>query len=230
MHCLVSEGGMGNSGLWRNNHHFNYTFLRNAFRTALLNLLEKKLGTSFKAVKSKCYRDHKDGFYIYAKPNKCDPKTVTKYVGRYLGRPVIATSRIDNYDGELVTFHYNRHEDDKLIVETIPALEFIARLTQHIPEKHFKQVRYYGIYARHNDNDKTLHLAIPKEKHKIFKSFTKWRTSILSSFGYDPLKCPCCGATMSFMELYFNHKRVSLEDLFEEAKSKAHGIRPPISA
>ena len=44
-------------------------------------------------------------------PRKCDPKTVTKYVGRYLGRPVIAISRIDKYDGEFVTFHYNRHED-----------------------------------------------------------------------------------------------------------------------
>ena len=33
---------------------------------------------------------------------------VTKYIGRYLGRPVIATSRIDHYDGETVTFHYNQ--------------------------------------------------------------------------------------------------------------------------
>ena len=45
------------------------------------------------AVKSKCYREHKQEFYVYAKPNVCDPKTVIKYIGRYLGRPVIATSR-----------------------------------------------------------------------------------------------------------------------------------------
>ena len=73
IHCLISEGGIGNSGLWRAKTHFNYKFLRNAFRTALLNLMEKKLGTSFKSVKAKCYRDHKEGFYVYAKPNKCDP-------------------------------------------------------------------------------------------------------------------------------------------------------------
>ena len=30
-------------------------------------------------------------------------KNVIKYIGRYLGRPVIATSRIDNYDGDTVT-------------------------------------------------------------------------------------------------------------------------------
>ena len=72
---------------------------------------------SFKKVKALCYSEHKQGFYVYAKPNQCDPKNVVKYIGRYLGRPVIATSRIDQYDGESVTFHYNRHEDEKYVEE-----------------------------------------------------------------------------------------------------------------
>lgn len=72
--------------------------LRNAFRTALLNELEDRIGPSFKKVKAQCYTQHKQGFYVYAKPNLCDPKVVAKYIGRYLGRPVIATSRIDRYD------------------------------------------------------------------------------------------------------------------------------------
>ena len=141
IHCLISEGGYSNDGFWRHVKHFNYTYLRNSFRTALLNELESKLGTSFKKVKAKCYSEHKYGFYVYAKPNKCDPKNVVKYIGRYLGRPVIATSRIDKYDGEMVTFHYNRHEDEKYVQETIPAMDFIKRLIRHIPEKHFKMIR-----------------------------------------------------------------------------------------
>ena len=40
-------------------------------------------------VSARCYLEHEHGFYVYAKPNRCDPKTVTKYIGRYLGRPVI---------------------------------------------------------------------------------------------------------------------------------------------
>jgi len=75
-----------------------------------------------------------------------------KYIGCCLGRPVIATSRIDSYDGENVIFHYNRHEDEKLITETVPVLEFISRLIQHIPEKRFKWIRYYGIYARRRES------------------------------------------------------------------------------
>ena len=224
IHCLISEGGYSDNGFWRHIKHFNYTYLRNAFRTALLNQLESIIGPSFKKVKSQCYLDHKDGFYVYAKPNKCNPNSVVKYIGRYLGRPVIATSRIDKYDGDFVTFHYNRHEDDKYVEETIPALNFIERLIQHIPEKHFKMIRYAGLYARHRDIDKHLIRAISHQKHSVFNDFNKWRHAILISFGYDPLKCQC-GTTMLFLDLYFNHKRVSLDELYEKIMSRSRGKR-----
>ena len=225
IHCLISEGGYSDDGFWRNVKHFDYTFLRNAFRTALLNEMESKIGSSFKKVKAKCYREHQQGFYVYAKPNLCDPRIVVKYIGRYLGRPVIATSRIDKYDGEMVTFHYNRHEDEQYIEETIPAMEFIQRLIRHIPEKHFKMIRYGGIYARHREIDSKLYRAISKSKHHIYRSFNQWRTAILSSFGYDPLVCPDCQHRMEFLELYFNHQRVSLEEMYEKAMSKSRGKR-----
>ena len=225
IHCLISEGGYSDDGFWRNVKHFDYTFLRNAFHTALLNEMESKIGSSFKKVKAKCYREHQQGFYVYAKPNLCDPRIVVKYIGRYLGRPVIATSRIDKYDGEMVTFHYNRHEDEQYIEETIPAMEFIQRLIRHIPEKHFKMIRYGGIYARHREIDSKLYRAISKSKHHIYRSFNQWRTAILSSFGYDPLVCPDCQHRMEFLELYFNHQRVSLEEMYEKVMSKSRGKR-----
>lgn len=39
IHCLLSEGGLGKSGMWRNVTHFNYIFMRNACRTKM-DLLE----------------------------------------------------------------------------------------------------------------------------------------------------------------------------------------------
>lgn len=200
IHCLITEGGLSDNGLWRNIHYFNCTFLRNAFRTVLLNELEDRIGSSFKKVKARCYREHKNGFYVYAKPSRCDPKSAIKYIGRYLGCPVIATSRIDQYDGDFVTFHYNRHEDDAYVQESLPIMDFIERLIQHIPEKHYKMIRYCGIYARHREIDKKLLRAIPRQKHLFYRSFNRWRTALLFAFGYDPLKC-VCGTTMLFLEL-----------------------------
>lgn len=175
IHCLVSKGGFSDDGFWRHAKHFNYTFLRNAFCTALLNELESRIGPSFKKAKTKCYNNHKQRFYVYAKPNLCDQKTVIKYIDRYLGRPVIATSRI--------------------------------------------------LYARHRKMDSKLYRAISRSKYPIYRSFNQWRTDILSSFGYDPLECPDCKHKMELLELYFNHKRVSLEELYEKTMFKSRGKR-----
>lgn len=133
---------------------------------------------------------------------------------------MIALSRIDSYDGENVTFHYNRHEDNVFVKKTIPALDFISLLIQHIPEPHYKMTRYYGLYARHRDNDKKLRKAIHQSKHKFIMSYSKWRNNIAVSFGYDPLCCSKCKATMTLTDLYFKHKRVSLEEKYERSMSK----------
>lgn len=220
IHCLISEGGFSDDGYWRTVKHFNYTLLRKSFQTALLNQLESRLGPSFKKTKALIYRKDKDGFYVYAKPNLSDTDTVIKYISRYLGRPVIALKRIDSYDGEHVAFHYNRHEDNAYVQKTLPALDFMRLLIQHIPEKNFKMTRYYGLYARHRQKDKSLYKAIPKSKHQLLQSFIKWRSNIILSFGYDPLNCPKCKHEMLLVELYYNHHRVSLEELYERTMAK----------
>ena len=111
----------------------------------------------------------------------------------------------DYYDGENVTFHYTRHEDNKTITETVHALTFIKKLIIHIPEKHFKMLRYYGIYAKHHKQEKKLHKCISAEKKRFIHSLLDWRHSILLSFGYDPLHCSKCGTSMLILEVY--HKK-----------------------
>ncbi len=80
-------------------------------------------------------------------------------------------------------------------------------------------IRYGGLYARHREIDKTLFRAISKNKHRIYRSFNQWRNAILLSFGYDPLECPICKHKMELLELYYKHKRVPLEELYEKTMS-----------
>jgi hypothetical protein len=107
---------------------------------------------------------------------------VVKHISHYPGHTVISTSRIDSYDGENVTFHYNKYEDNSFVQKTIPALDFIGLLIQHIPAKNFKMTRYYGLYARHCESDKKLTRAVPKLKHKILLDFNTWRKAFSSVF------------------------------------------------
>lgn len=214
IHALISEGGAGNLTVWRSFKHFNFRFLRFAFRKVLLEKLAQRLGPAFRKVKNQIYKDHPDGFYVRAKPNLCTPDITIKYISRYLGRPVIATSRIDNYDGDIVTFHYTPHGEDHTVTECVPALDFIQRLIIHIPEKHFKMLRYYGLYAKHHKQEKKLHRVVSPEKRKYLKRLLNWRTSILKSFGYDPLKCPKCGTSMLVLEVY--HKKTALFEQYRK--------------
>ena len=153
IHCLLTEGGFSDDGFWRVVKYFNYTYLRKAFQTALLNEMESRIGVSFK--------------------------------------------------------------------KTLPMLDFIKLLIQHIPEKHFKMTRYYGLYARHRKSDENLHKAVPKSKRRFLLDFNTWRKLILISFGYDPLQCPKCNHKMQFLKLYYKHMPVSLEELYERVMVKS---------
>lgn len=210
IHCLVSEGGAGNFSGWRRLTHFDYAFLRRAFRTVLLNEMEAAIGPSFKKTKAAMYAAHTEGFYVRAKPPAGSGSHAVKYICRYLGRPAIASSRIDAYDGSSVTFHYTPHEGGGPVTEHVPVMEFIARLIRHIPEKHYRMIRYYGIYAKHHRQERSFLYGVHPEKRAYFRSLDQWRNSIALSFGYDPLDCPCCGTTMEIMEIWY--KKTALYD------------------
>ena len=51
IHALISEGGAGNITPWRPVKHFDYNFLRNAFRKVLHEQLTSRIGSSFRKVK-----------------------------------------------------------------------------------------------------------------------------------------------------------------------------------
>ena len=81
IHCLISEGGFSDDGFWRHVKHFNYNFLRNAFRTALLNEMESIIGPSFKKIKSKCYTDINRAFMFMLSPISVTPKQLSNILG-----------------------------------------------------------------------------------------------------------------------------------------------------
>ena len=110
-------------------------------------------------------------------------------MARYLGRPCIGTSRIDSYDGKTVTFHYDAHvgkTGNKTIrkSESLPAIDFLLRLTRHIQEPHFRMVRYFGLYSTHELNSDSvakafqkgnLHWLYSTAAHKIRLYHCHWR-------------------------------------------------------
>jgi hypothetical protein len=66
-------------------------------------------------------------------------------VGKYMLRPILALERLFFLEsGGKVGYRYGEKGAEQ---ETMDYLEFIARVTSHIPDKGQVTVRYYGLYA-----------------------------------------------------------------------------------
>jgi hypothetical protein len=213
IHMVITEGASGTKNVWKRIFHFPFNMLRKRWQATILDFLHKNLGDSFYRLKSFLFKKYPDGFYVYAKPNM-DSKAhdAVKYIIRYTGRPAMAQSRILDYDGESVTFYYDRHEDGKRITEKIHAFEFIKRLIIHIPEEQFKMIRYYGLYAKEYTHSSKLYRMDSLEKKNFRKKYSHWRARLLLAFGVDPLCCSC-GHTMELLDVFLSGKNPYVDNL-----------------
>lgn len=202
IHMLLTEGASGNITVWRTIKHISFVALRKRWQTTLLSILHKHLKASFYQLKSFLFNNYNKGFYVYAKPNMdSNSFDAIKYIIRYTGRPAMAQSRITAYDGEFVTYYYDRHEDHERIFETLHVFDFFKKLIIHIHDHQFKTIRYYGLYAKQYKHSSKLFLMLSKSKRRFFKTNAHWRARILLSFGIDSLSCPC-GNTMKLLDIF----------------------------
>lgn len=206
IHVILMDGGISNiSKEFIKIDFFSYPSFRKRFMKVLLDLLEEDIGKSeFRKLKNDLYFRYPNGFYVYAPPSKYKSYVnLIKYVCRYVARPVMAESRIIDYDGIFVTFWYQRHNDNLIIIEKIHAYEFISRLIVHIPNYNFKQIRFYGAY--HNSTILKIDVVklLSKEKSTYQKRLNNWRSMILLSFHSNPLNCPICENTMIYYSSVF---------------------------
>ena len=176
--------------------------LRKRFQKILLDLLQKDIGKSnFNHVKNFLYSKYNNGFYVRAKKNEFpNSKNAISYILRYCGRPCFASYRIIDIDeNDLISFFYQRHEDDLFVIEKIYIFEFFARLIRHIPDPQFKTIRYYGFYAsKHHKLYEKCQRLISKEKVPFYSSLNKWRMLLFISFKKEPLVCEDCNTVMEY--------------------------------
>lgn len=198
IHIILTEGAMGKFTIFKKFEFISYNALRKRFQKILLVLLEKRFGKKqFKTLKNFIYKKSNKGFYVYAgKKNSSSTKDMVEYAIRYAGKPAMAESRIIDYDGEFVTFWYQRHEDNKFVTERIHVYDFFKRLIIHIPEQNFKTVRYYGIYSKKQKFHDKMIMLIKPHTHRLRNILCTWRMMLLKDFDIDPISCPKCGNQM----------------------------------
>ncbi len=141
-------------------------------------------------------------WYINAESRLSDGEHTIAYVGRYSNRPAMAECRIVDFDGEKVTFWYDEKEKlerytKRTRKETCLSIkEFITRILRHIPDKGFRMIEWFGLYAS-SVWYKVKTILMKLGKYVVSKiKLLNYRESIKKYFGYDPLICKQCGGEM----------------------------------
>lgn len=196
LHVLVTEGGMSNAGQWLAQPFLNYSSLRKIWQYECLSELRPQMPKSSATSQliDRLFKTYRNGFYVHAKPQVTQAQGISRYIGRYIRHPAIADARILAYDGTVVTFFYEDHQGLRH-EQTWPVLTFIHGVVRHIPPKHFKLVRYFGLYApRKAAQVHSLLQHIGQMVGRVIRRLN-WRTRIQRDFNHDPLRCPRCGRT-----------------------------------
>ncbi|MCP3679659.1 MAG: hypothetical protein GY782_05075 [Gammaproteobacteria bacterium] len=69
------------------------------------------------------------------------------FTNPYIKRPPIAESKLRHYDGKNITFSYLNHTTNQYQQKTLSPMGFIQKFTDHIPDRNFRGIRYYGLLA-----------------------------------------------------------------------------------
>ncbi len=213
IHALLTGGALDKYKQWKHMGYISYFYLKKSWQKILLDIFKKYYKTNQKVQNliRELYQKYPKGFYVNAESMLNNARGATRYIGRYLARPAMAEYRILNYDGHRVRFWYEDHKTKKRKELTLKVLDFIGRLIMHVPKKHFKMVRRYGLYSRDFNKrakkivslwkyikKRQLRLIIMKKKKRAMR----WRENIIKSFGKDPLICRNCGSEMVLYEIW----------------------------
>lgn len=227
LHVLLTLGGLSD-GLWKDNYFFPEKILKTEFKRLLLKYLrqlaKEKLLVLPSELKKMWQIKHRVSdfyhlsqklwdiiWYVYIGEKLDNAQYTARYIGRYAKRPCLSETKITNYDKikGTVTFTYKdkiSQTDEQL---TLTVEEFIIRIIRHIPEKNFRMIRYYGLYANAVKNK-----LLPTLSYQITSLFgmakltfspneqpDNWRERIIALTGNDPLFCSNCKVQMKLTEI-----------------------------
>jgi hypothetical protein len=143
LHFLVTEGGVDETGVFHKVPRIDDSRLTDLFaREVLTDLVRRELLSPEWVERILSWRH--TGFNVHSRV-RAKTKREAERVGKYMIRPLLSLERLSLDEREAqVGYRYGKEPGE---VERMDYLEFIARVTSHIPDKGQVTVRYFGLYA-----------------------------------------------------------------------------------
>jgi len=184
--------------------------LEELFRVRVIQmLLDQDLLPQERAGRLLSWRN--SGFSVYAGHSlRPDQSLSLERTARYIIRNTFSLEKMLYHEEDnTVIYQCDKvHPQTKRDYEVFSIGEFIAAITQHIPEKRAQMVRYYGWYSNRSRGKRRLAqeaLQSPSDDLEVIDvsdyspkpvPTKKWRELIAKVWEVDPLLCPRCGSVM----------------------------------
>lgn len=128
------------------------------------------------------------------------------YLGHYLSRGVIQEKDILSFSKGRVTFRYQHSETKQFETRTLPAVEFLRRVLQHVLPKGFRRARNFGFL---HPNSGRVRLVQLLKRVVVFPPQSR-----------PAVRCTCCGGKMKIVRT-----RIKQGDI----RLRSHGVGPEMS-
>jgi hypothetical protein len=236
LHMLVTDGGFRPDGTFVRLPLHDVTTLTEAFRRAVLQLFVKRELMDVETAQGMLAWPH-SGFHVH--DGVCvaaDDKEFTVRLARYCARNPVALGRME-YDERqsAVTYHSDKPTGPTAGSETVDALEFLARVVSHIPNKGQVLQRYYGWYAsrvrgmRRKAGAEHPIVCVEPTPEALSEAGRRWAELLRRIFEVDPLACPRCGEQMRIVAFITQPQIIDriLEHLRRTAPTRPRPRAPP---
>ncbi|HPC33982.1 MAG TPA: transposase [Syntrophales bacterium] len=199
-HILVTDGCFyGSRGMFRVAPLLELKKLEAIFRHKLFRMLLTKGKITEEMVKMLSAWRH-SGFNVFC-GNRISPhdETAMENLARYIIRASFSQERMQYLDQEGKVVYTSKNGKT---TKVFPALEWLAAMCSHIPNKGEQMVRYYGFYSNVSRGKRQMtgnDDAVPciLESHGDEKTFRRnWARLIQKIYEVDPLVCPKCQGAM----------------------------------
>ena len=207
VHAIVSHGAWTGSGQdtvfrpWQLS--LTSEHLEQLFRRYVLRLLTRR-GRIEEATAERLLSWQHSGFSVFVgapiQPMQTESR---RRLARYLLKSPLSLERL-GYDPETCMVTYRSHKRGKDV--GMSALDFLAEIAVHIPDRGRHQVLYYGRYSKRSRGDRhrrpgtdcaaPAHEESPAFRNRGIAFRVAWAALLARVWGVDAMACPHCGARM----------------------------------
>ena len=220
IHSIVSGGGLTKDGhirLTRKNYFAPALVLMKVYRGKVMDSLNALLRSGSLVIPPSCGKNwtgsaladtinslYEKDWDVIIKETFNGFGNAIEYLGRYTHRIAISNARIISVSEDQVSFLYKDYkEGGRRKVLTLSNDEFVRRFMMHVLPPGFQKIRYYG-FLNNARRQKNLQLIARIQNGLQYRSKFSRKTPIdvllMSTWGVDIHKCPCCGkATMVYL-------------------------------